>query len=219
MQPIFGLIMKEILEQKLEEIHDTIVPEFPLRQSGKNNYSNNVDYVARSDKAVYLIELKTDIGSVREEQLEYLKKAKTIKFKCCVENLKKIATASPYRPKYVHLLYLLAKLQLICKDSLKGLHELAQTKPATGWKKKISGVVVTDFSLEPKVVYIVPEKKRFCEHIKAHFPGFASVIDEVIDFNDIAEIFQKRGPSSFACYLERWAKHEAGTPHPSGPQK
>ena len=206
------------MEQKLDEkIHDTIVPEFPLRQSGKNNYSNNVDYVAfaLNGRTVYLVELKTDIGSVRKEQLEYLKKAKAMEFKCCVENLKKIAIASPYRPKYVHLLYLLAERQLVCKNSLEELHELAQTKPATGWKKKISGVVVTDFSLEPKVVYIVPEKKKFCEHIKAHFHGFACVIDEVIDFKEIAEIFQKRGPSSFACYLERWAKHEAGTPHPS----
>ncbi|HEV8321235.1 MAG TPA: hypothetical protein VG389_06430, partial [Myxococcota bacterium] len=54
-------------------IAPTIVPEFPVRQQDSNR-TDKVDYVLFSaDRTrVFFLELKTDVGSLRTEQNQYL---------------------------------------------------------------------------------------------------------------------------------------------------
>ncbi len=89
----------------IDTFRDDIIPELPLKQTDSHR-SDKVDYVLfnATGSRVYFIELKTDAGSIREEQINYLQTAKNNGFKTVLENLLQIIcrTASP--EKYVHLL-------------------------------------------------------------------------------------------------------------------
>ena len=65
-----------------KEIHPVVIPEFPLRRKTSKageNQSKNVDYVAFSENmdVFYLVELKTDMGSIVREQEDYLLEARS----------------------------------------------------------------------------------------------------------------------------------------------
>ena len=82
------------------EIHETVIPEFPLRigtlyQNGDNQgrgsaagkkpsaeQSYNVDYVAfsKGNGIAYLVELKTDLASIRKRTATVSQRCQ----KCCV---------------------------------------------------------------------------------------------------------------------------------------
>ena len=90
--PFFALFLRDVLSAHFRaEMHEILIPEFPLRigtlytkdelklRSGTGrepgtNQSYNVDYVAlaKDNNTAYLVELKTDMGSKRVEQDEYL---------------------------------------------------------------------------------------------------------------------------------------------------
>lgn len=130
----FGCYMREVMEKCLgTSLHETITPELPLSRQAldgestgngeepklveNRNLSVKVDYALYSekDKTVYLIELKTDIGSKREEQNKYLRKAKKIGFKHIVSGIRDImkVTNSRYRKKYGHLIYALEQMGML----------------------------------------------------------------------------------------------------------
>jgi hypothetical protein len=110
----FSLYLKEILEAKFSsdgnhvELSPVIIPEFPIQQ-GVQHHTANVDYVMFSEnlKTVYLIEFKTDMGSFRSEQYEYLvrakKKIQDQGFKKIVEELWSVFKATDDKQKYFHL--------------------------------------------------------------------------------------------------------------------
>ena len=101
-------------------LHKICVPEMPLLKKyvsqptgGKERkLSNKVDYVFFADGApdVYFVELKTDLGSTREKQIEYLKAAQQAGFAGVLDELRGILRQTKAQRKYFHLLHLLASV-------------------------------------------------------------------------------------------------------------
>ena len=74
--PYFREFLPDAMACYVTAVKPCIIPEFPLK---KDNYqSGKVDFFALSSdcKQPFLIELKTDMGSLRSEQFSYLKGAK-----------------------------------------------------------------------------------------------------------------------------------------------
>ena len=202
--PFFAVFLRDVLSAHFKtEIHKTVIPEFPLRigtlytekerkelgLKSSPGQSYNVDYVAfaKDNSTAYLVELKTDMGSKRDKQDEYLSKAREIGFPGLVEGVKQLADASNRRKKkekkYSHLLHLLSVL----RPNLVSMGDIPQQK----------------FS-ETKVVFVQPTKD---ESDKCDF--------EHIYFKEVANIVQRHGDlgAIFANYLRQWTK-EAGSPDP-----
>ena len=213
--PFFGLFLRDVLSEVYcigDELHPTIIPEFPLPIKGEKSLSNKVDYAAFScsQKKVYFVELKTDSGSIREEQIKYLKSAKGRNFQCLLKDILKISKASRgiYIQKHAHLLHLLRDVYLVDYND-GNLYEIAFRKRRQGWKdciERIEQHVDNENGKYKKVdiqiVYITPtgntellRKTGFCEI------GFDCVADIVAALGGF-------GPM-FAYYLKRW-KSQAG---------
>lgn len=76
---LFALFLPEVLEKCTgKAINTLLIPEFPVKQKGSNS-SNKVDFLALQSgdpaERAFLIELKTDMASRRDEQDQYLRDA------------------------------------------------------------------------------------------------------------------------------------------------
>lgn len=67
--PLLGLFIKQIINSEFNARTTISVPEFPLKKDDSNQ-STNIDWLLVDviNKILYLIELKTDILSLRDEQ-------------------------------------------------------------------------------------------------------------------------------------------------------
>ena len=114
------LVLKNHFDLKTEP---KLIPEFPLQKKTlgtstgprDENRSVKVDYaaVSRDDGKVYLIELKTDMASRRDEQDKYLQKASEKKFSKLVGGvyeLRKAARGEAKR-KYTNLINCLEEIE------------------------------------------------------------------------------------------------------------
>ena len=113
----FALYLPEVLGRHFDiEINPLLIPEFPIKKKGDNS-SNKVDYLALQDgelaKRAFLIELKTDMASRRDEQDRYLRDAVDAGFKKLVLGVVELCRATDQKAKYVHLLRLLSCLNLV----------------------------------------------------------------------------------------------------------
>ena len=123
--PFFAVFMRELLSTHFDcEIHEILIPEFPLRIGTLYNederkqlqpepsadQSYNVDYVAfaKDKRTAYLVELKTDMDSLRSQQDKYLIEARNKGLPALVEGVKKMSKKSKKKQKYVHLLHRLS---------------------------------------------------------------------------------------------------------------
>ena len=223
--PFFALFLPDVLSAHFNTgIHQTVTPEFPLRIGtlydekerqklrpvpGRNQ-SYNVDYVAfaKDKSTAYLVELKTDMGSKRRKQDEYLCKARDAEFSVLVRAVKKLARASKSKRKYVHLLHQLSVAGFVSKnDKLDELYKKAfsTSKDVPVWTEAIENLEMGDeICSTTKVVFIQPTKND------ANESGF-----EYIDFEQVANIVQRHGDfgRTFANHLREWTK-EAGSPDP-----
>ncbi len=110
---IIGFFLKSILEEYLKTNIDGIIPELPLRLGTINQKLENSKYADRSYKVDffaigsnnqnYLIEFKTDTGSRRQKQDEYLLISKNIGTEKIINGILRIASVSTYKNKYYHL--------------------------------------------------------------------------------------------------------------------
>ena len=168
--PFFGLFLPDILSGY------SIIPEFPLQkktlyEKGKcyhqketyNNLSANVDYAAfRKDHAkAYLIELKTDHRSFREEQLNYLRCARKAGLCAVLDGILDICRTTDHKGKYIHLIHNLEKLGLIyIPDSGRNrLYEKTFPKGKSGWSEAfncVSTAAIENLPSEIEIVYITP---------------------------------------------------------------
>lgn len=219
--PFFELFLLDVLGKCLDvELHPVVIPEFPLRigtlyskqelvdkrskdgRAPRENQSYNVDYVAFSHdrKEVFLVELKTDMGSRRREQDNYLLDAKHKPFRCLVCGAMELAPASKQKPKYVHLMHRLSKLELVSIENAAKLYCLTFPKPRPGWKKAFRGVKLAESwetkDTKSRVVYIQPECRRDAQENGTRYIGFS----------EVAEAVQQRGELGylFANYLRQW---------------
>ena len=218
--PFFALFLRDVLSARFGvELHNVVIPEFPLRigtlyPEGKSppnrseekrqswrNLSYNVDYVAFSKdrnskdrKMAFLVELKTDMDSLRESQSQYLLDTRRVGLKALVKGVIEIWEATKKKEKYGHLLYLLSKLGLVSPPSSRN----------GNLRNAFDGVQATvdKQDWEIKIVYIQPTEK----------PDF-----EYIYFDEVADVVQERGELGciFANYLRQWTA-EAGSRDPRG---
>jgi hypothetical protein len=104
------MYLKEIIKDKINEEISLLIPEFPVRVGAiypkiNLNLSYKIDYLAfcKSNNKIYLIELKTDSGSLRDKQIKYLNATKNTEISIIIqESLLKIydVTDKSYKSKY-----------------------------------------------------------------------------------------------------------------------
>ena len=116
--------LPEILKQKLNEDIQLIIPELPIRigsiyssMEGINK-SYKVDfYVLLKGGRNIFLEFKTDSGSRRDKQDQYLIASTNVGMKTIIDGIIKISKASTYKTKYKYLLDKLIKNNLIRNDN------------------------------------------------------------------------------------------------------
>ena len=205
--PFFELFLLDVLGELLDvDLHPVVIPEFPLRKGTLNdnnsNQSYNVDYVAFSmdRREAFLVELKTDMSSIDRDQEKYLRLARKSKLRPLVGGIVKICgSKDSKRAKYVHLLHLLAKLELVTIPNQSKLYQMTFPSPKSGWTKSFAGVIpAVEGKLEhARVIYIQPRKDK----------SESDNDFKYIYFRDVAEIVQRFGDlgSVFAHYLRKWS--------------
>ena len=208
----FALFLPEVLEEVLSKdssivkIRRPLIPEFPIRtdkkdKNGKNyNSSKKVDYFALSEdgRNAFLIELKTDMQSIDEGQIDFIKSTAQKGIAEIIWGVLEILQATKGRAKYVHLLSNLSQLGLVKhKDErvlsepfLGQLHKNAipVDRCRTGWKgesirqgrefmEMIRNVKPAKTSLKVRVIYIQPKPKDSdlipCDWHRIYFDRFA----------------------------------------------
>ncbi len=205
---LFGLYLPEVLvAEALVSPAPTplpvVIPEFPvskmlLGRHAASRASINVDFLAISvpDRRAYLVELKTDVGSLRDEQDEAMGIAHSLGLEALVRGVLDIFTFTSLTKKYGHLLVALHEAgllhmteearRLIWAKQRRGMYdEVAKTQLAPG---------IADFRLD--VVYVQPRRRR------SETPGVTT-----IDFPTFAAVVgQHNDPLSqrFVDSLHRW---------------
>ena len=201
----FGLYLPGVLDLYLRPrgvaIDPRIIPEFPLGQ-GDTNLSDKVDFFAVSQDREYafLIELKTDMSSLRERQEATLKRAVERGLDALLNDIKAMAKARDpqTRRKYFHLLKAVSALDLMTlpaelEDRIYG--------PPVGVYDCIDRIAIRSALPTIGVIHILPKK-----------------VDgkDCIDFEYFATIVEGRGELGrrFAGSLRNWASTKAGGRRP-----
>lgn len=125
----FAIYLTDIFKSRFNQDIEYIIPELPVRigtlykhsKFNNPNLSFKIDYVAVCNKTnkVYLVELKTDDGSRREKQDNYLKGVKGNNIPDLVDGVLEIRKATSAKKKYDNLLLLLSKVGWVNKVSTK----------------------------------------------------------------------------------------------------
>lgn len=115
---LIGYYLPEMATDFCREKIVGIIPELPLRLGTVRPNLNDKLYADKSYKVDfyllgetgtnYFVEFKTDSGSRRDKQDDYLLAAQTVKMPAVIQGIQRIAFVSTYKKKYGHLL---AKLQ------------------------------------------------------------------------------------------------------------
>ena len=215
--PFFAVFMRGLLSEHFHrEIHEILIPEFPLRIGTLYNkderkelqpepsadQSYNVDYVAfaKDKKTAYLVELKTDMRSLRSKQNKYLLDAREQGLPALVEGVKKLSKKSDKKQKYVHLLHRLAApgIDLVTIPDDTRLYEktFRRSRVVAGWTPALKQLTVNKQHF-PKtmVVFVQPVERNKDDN------GF-----EHIYFAEVANRVERRGDlgALFANYLRQW---------------
>jgi len=169
-----SLYVKELLEARLWPLREIIIPEFPISRKtlGETvglHKTVKVDYVLfpmdYKDPIVFL-ELKTDNGSVRDEQIDYLVKAKQSGIKGILNDLTLVYSKSKSKEKYTYL--------------INKLDESGLTK--TTWEKNKRSKITS----VPKINVI--QDTKICLAILSPFKPSGLDGFEKFDFNDFKNI-------------------------------
>lgn len=229
----FSLYLKEILETKFSadgnkvELSPVIIPEFPLRH-GNEHHTVNVDYVmfSKSLSKVYLIEFKTDMGSLRDEQFEYLFKAKKgienhdgmegNGFMGILKDLCKVFKATGDKQKYFHLFHQLKELGLVSK--LSDIGDKLYSKNAQGVSALIEKIDIMKDITSCEIIFLQPAKYTNEEMAKVKNYDLKAV--KQITFEDVVScLIDIKSPFAdiFARYVSAWApRHDGDTSYCAG---
>ena len=202
---LFGLFLPHVLEKYLSvaDMHEQVIPQFPLKKQGDCR-SDKVDFfsISRDKARAVLVEIKTDMDSLRDPQIEYLDKAAKRGMSGILCDLKLIVAASRgnSRTKYFHLLRELERMDMLKLPPKLG-EKIREGKPKGTTKliHEIRVCVPPDSNVE--VVYIQPEAD--CSTGQGN--------SCLISFSDFADLIRDRGNlgSTFASYLIEWEKGPA----------
>jgi len=247
----FSLYLQDILEARLKPITllADMIPEFPIKKTPSrqvddehqpdvnttsqnkeddNHLTVNIDYVMFSNdlKTVYLIEFKTDMGSNRREQFEYLKLAKSRIEKHGVSRiLEELVTVfrntvgKGSKGKYLHLFLMLSKLGLV--SNLDGIQEkLAKASSAHGVTKLIDAIQISETANQitsAEIVFLQPEPFKAEDIRKFNLEDVICIpFSHLSDFCVINHLRSKSSDlfaHQFADYIEIWSA-EAGREAP-----
>ena len=203
----FSLYLKEVVEEFAETaLTETIIPELPVKRDliwpeKKSSQSVKVDYVlfAKDRSKVFFVELKTDVGSRRAAQDEYLLRSQEVGFQRILEGLKRIILATTAHQKYHHLLYVLAHEG--CLALTEDLADFTFPRPRRGLKKRLEEIVVTvaPEEFEVEVIFVQPIGTDSDNFIDFH--TFARAVDRHDD--EVSKLFAK--------HLRRWVTAAGST--------
>jgi hypothetical protein len=120
---LIGFYLPDMASDFLGDKITGIIPELPIRLGTVKPQHGNAPFADKSYKVDffllgasgtnYFVEFKTDSGSRREKQDEYLCESKSIGMAAIVRGIITIASVSSYKKKYDHLLEKLNRLGLI----------------------------------------------------------------------------------------------------------
>ncbi len=212
--PFFTLFLSCVLEEICKiKVQSPIIPEFPIRKNKDNGQSYKADYFALSSdkKYAFLIELKTDMGSLDPIQDRYLCEAHkkgVYKLLCDVKHLAKAKNDKLARKKYFHILKDLECLNLI--EMCPELEGLMYNERSTGVRRLIDKIRIFGSDCNLRVIYILPRKSPTKAGGK-----------RVIDFCEFASTVEQRGEMGkrFAESLRRWVEQPAGSCKPDACEK
>lgn len=220
----FASFLPEVLRDHFQlDQSPVLIPEFPIR-SREDRRPDRVDYLALKMRQsqdtnvcerAFLIELKTDMASIREEQRRHLERAAKKGLEKLIRDVLHIVEGTKEKGKYVHLLYRLSELGLVTgvHERIDALSENARPvdprcdnwrgKASTRGKKfadELKGVNAAAISWPSllEVVYVQPRSRN-----EIVFEEFACAIEPKGDLGKL-----------FAKYIRKWAKCDAGSPNP-----
>jgi hypothetical protein len=158
MEPRIDSWIGYYLPEILEKIHGikvkAVIPEFPLRKgtldgglSSRRNQSTKVDFFVHGHQGEnLLIEMKSDSGSGRDVQDQYLLQAQKVGMRGLVEGIRDITAASSFKKKYAFLKEHMMEFDLIDDGySWKPSNDSVQILYILPNKKKSDGKQVIDF--------------------------------------------------------------------------
>lgn len=171
----FALYLPEILKKvpniNIEVTHNDISPEFPLKKNNSCS-STNVDYAIFSNEngkiKLYLLELKTDMNSIDNEQITYYKKAKEKGFSQILTDIIKVQRKSPQWKKYDNL------LDYIEKNN----YDIIRNTTSIGSQKRKNWEIVKENIIEEiEIIYLVPkEDERIRQYKIITFENVINII-------------------------------------------
>lgn len=163
---IFFAIHLKIILKKTHNIDvKAIIPEFPIRigticHEIPINKSYKVDYAVFDSNKCYLIELKTDDGSVRGSQFFYYFKSIEVGFQSIINGILEIveATEDKYKNKYLYLINKLTTINAVNNGRASSVYSF-NDKPIfirpTG--EDDDAVIVISFS---KIIRVLEEENN-----------------------------------------------------------
>lgn len=173
----FSLYLRGVIEhERGVTLADAIIPEVPIK-SPHNAQSFKVDYLlCTSDHSlIYLVELKTDPRSRRDEQDTYLTQAAAAGITALLEGIHTIVLATKHRRKYFHLLRELATLGLLHLPRELEMHMFSDSQ--AGVLDQLRRISVADVRPKIEVLYVQPlpgdgpnhiDFECFARHVARH---------------------------------------------------
>lgn len=168
----FSLYLRAVIEQELQvSLAEIIIPEFPLKHVA-NNQSDKVDYLLCSSdrRRVFLVELKTDLNSLRSAQAAYLDRARAAGLTVLLSDVCAIVQKTRALHKYHQLLLGLSKLGLLwLPRELQACTGLSTKRSSL---EKISVEALSQSTVD--IVYIQPQHSN--EPNRIDFQTFARYV-------------------------------------------
>ena len=238
MDVFFGMLMPEFIEANFDVCVYTVIPEFPLHEclykaEGKaqhkdnepplSNRSSNVDFAVfattGSQKVIFLVELKTDMESLKEEQLERMIKTRRNAdgvAGAILESVREIAMNSPVKRKYAHLVWSLLEIDCFDKRTAQELKKRDLETSGTELKSIFRSLEATeDWAKAPiKLVILSPDdpasavKKEFvCCLSEFTCVTFRSFTEQL---RGAQTQFTSEEVTQISDFLNCWARKKAG---------
>ena len=203
----FSAYLKGMVEEFTgTDLEDQIIPELPVKRDiiwtdKASNQSVKIDYTlfSKDRRRVYLVELKTDAASRRDDQDWMYETVSSAGLQRILEGIKAIALKSKAYQKYYHLLASLAELGFLSLP--EDLEDYLYPQPRPGLTSRLRQVAVEVKHPGPsiEVIYLQPQETEgvFC----IDFTTFAAYVDR---FDDPVS-------REFSVALRRWAEVRAGS--------